>query len=286
MRLAVASVLLLAAALLPPTLRAEADVRLSGVWKQGELITGTVPAGTAVEFRGRKLRVSPQGLFIVGLDRDEPETAELRLTLPGGKTETRRFTVQKRAYSIQRIDGLPADKVNPPAAVQERIRRDQALATAARMRDSDITAFAAGFAWPNIGRISGVYGSQRILNGEAKQPHYGVDVAVTTGTPVKAPAGGIVSLAEPDMYYTGGTLMIDHGHGLTSAFLHLSALKVQLGDVVSQGQVIALVGATGRATGPHLDWRISWFDARIDPQRLVPPMPGAKAKQKEQGKTR
>lgn len=251
------------------------SVRLDGEWEQGALILGTAPAGSRVHFKGRDVRVSPEGRFVIGLDRDEDKSVELSMTPPDGPAQIERHAVRARKYDIQRLDGLPPDKVTPPAAVTARIEREAVKVRAARMLDTPRLDFSERFVWPCLGRISGIYGSQRILNGTPKQPHYGVDVAVPTGTPVRAPAGGIISLAESDLYYTGGTLMIDHGHGLVSAFLHLSKLEVKLGDEVKQGDVIALSGATGRATGPHLDWRISWFDARVDPQRLVPAMPAS-----------
>ena len=131
----------------------------------------------------------------------------------------------------------------------------------------------AGFQWPAIGPISGVYGSQRIYNGTPRSPHYGVDVAVPTGTPVLAPSSGVVTLAEPDLFYSGGTIILDHGFRLSSSFLHLSKVHVAVGQEVKQGELIGEVGATGRATGPHLDWRMSWRNQRIDPQLLAPPMP-------------
>jgi murein DD-endopeptidase MepM/ murein hydrolase activator NlpD len=252
-------------------------VSLDGRWQQGELLFGQAPPGSKVWFNGRQLRQSADGRFVFGLHRDETDIAELQVQLPDEPVPLSLKTkVATREYDIQRIEGLPPKMVTPPTSVTARIERDQALAAAARKRDSDLDGFAEQFIWPCIGRISGVFGSQRILNGEAKQPHYGVDVAVPTGTPVYAPASGVISLAEKDMYYTGGTLTIDHGHGLASTFLHLSKLHVKLGQTVKQGELIAAVGATGRATGPHLDWRVSWFDARVDAQRLVPPMERAK----------
>lgn len=251
-------------------------VEVKGSWRQGELLIGRVAPGSQISFKGRALRVGDDGRFVIGLDRDEAGEARLEVRTPDGKTRSESHRIAARTYSIQKLT-LPADKVNPPPEVTARIQRETQLARDARMIDSARDDYQTAFAWPAKGRISGVYGSQRILNGERKQPHYGVDVAVPSGTPVQAPAGGIVTLAEPDLYYTGGTLMIDHGHGLTSAFLHLSQLKLKVGDAVKQGDVIALSGASGRATGPHLDWRISWFDARVDPQRLVPPMAGEPA---------
>lgn len=259
---------------------AAAPIETRGIWRQGELILGHVEPGSRLSFNGKPVRVGDDGGFVIGLDRDEPAKAQLELRTPDGKSHVEPHSVQARQYSIQKLT-LPPDKVNAPPELSARLERESKLARDARMIDTPLTHYADPFVWPCTGRISGVYGSQRILNGEKKQPHYGVDVAVPTGTPVRAPAGGVVTLAEPDLYYTGGTLMIDHGHGVTSAFLHLSQLKLKVGDAVKQGEVIALSGASGRATGPHLDWRISWFDARFDPQRLVPSMPAAPAPKKK-----
>jgi murein DD-endopeptidase MepM/ murein hydrolase activator NlpD len=154
----------------------------------------------------------------------------------------------------------------------DRIARENAAIGAVRALNTPVPWFAGGFQWPAIGRISGVYGSRRILNGLTRQPHYGVDVAAPTGTPVTAPAPGTIAMAEPDLYYTGGTVMIDHGFGVTSVLSHLSAVMVAVGDHVSTGDVVGLIGATGRVTGAHLDWRVNWFTVRLDPALLVGPM--------------
>ena len=252
---------------------ATADIELHGEWRQGNVIFGRAAPGSTVSFNGRALRVSPEGRFVIGLDRDQPPKAQLTVAHPGVATERREFEVASRSYDIQRIDGLPPAQVTPPPEALKRIEQDYALVREARQRDTARTDVFQGFIWPCLGPISGVYGSQRILNGVPKQPHFGVDVAVPVGTPVRAPAGGVVTLAVPDMYYTGGTLMIDHGHGLSSAFLHLHKLHVKPGQIVAQGDLIAEVGATGRVTGPHLDWRVSWLDARVDAQLLAGPMP-------------
>lgn len=252
---------------------AEPALALKGDWRQGHLIVGRTEPGAVVRFKGREVRVSPEGLFVLGLDRDEAAKAELEVT-HGGRSVRRTFDVAARQYDIQRIDGLPPSQVTPPPAALKRIAADYRMVREARARDSARTDFAGGFIWPTIGPLSGFYGSQRVLNGIPKQPHFGVDVAVPVGTRVHAPAGGVVTLAEKDMYYTGGTLMIDHGHGLASAFLHLHKLLVKKGQEVKQGDPIAEVGATGRVTGPHLDWRVNWFDSRVDPQLLAGPMPG------------
>lgn len=259
---------------------AKLPFKLKGEWQQGAMLIGSTIPGNQVWFNGRALSVSPDGDFVFGLDRDEKPEAELKIQSPGAAVQSFKHSVQKRSYEIQRLNGLPPKMVNPPPEVQQRIEDDQRLAREARQVDSPRTDFLQKFIWPCEGRISGVFGSQRILNGEPKQPHFGVDVAVPVGTPVRAPAGGVVTLASPDMYFTGGTLMIDHGQGVASAFLHLSQLKVKVGDVVKQGDIIALSGMTGRATGPHLDWRMNWFDSRIDAQRLPGPMPAVAGKKR------
>lgn len=209
----------------------------------------------------------------MGFHRDEPGLRHLRVTLPDGRQLERDLKVAQRQYRIQRIDGLPPSKVSPNQKQLDRIWREAKIIKKARKVDTPATDFLAGFQWPLTGPISGVYGSQRILNGKPRQPHYGVDIARPVGTRVRAPAGGVVTLAESDLYFTGGTLAIDHGHGLSSWFLHLSKLLVKKGDRIEPGQEIAEVGATGRVTGPHLDWRMNLFEKRIDPSLLVGPMP-------------
>ena len=166
--------------------------------------------------------------------------------------------------------------VTPPKSVYDRIRAENATIAKARAKDTADDHFESGWIWPAQGRISGVYGSQRILNGKPRRPHFGLDVAAPVGTPVVSPADAVVALAHRDMYYTGGTLILDHGHGLTSAMLHLDSVEVEIGDFVRKGQRIGTIGKTGRATGPHLDWRINLFKARLDPAFLVPPMPASK----------
>ncbi|HEY9545235.1 MAG TPA: M23 family metallopeptidase [Solimonas sp.] len=250
-----------------------AGVSLRGDWQEGAVLFGKAPVGSKVWFGDRQLKLTPAGDFVFGINRDAPDSAELRVQLPGAAVVRYSHEIAKREYKIQHIDGLPPKMVTPPAGFYERIRADQREVSAARKVEGEGTGFLQDFIWPATGRISGIYGSQRILNGTPKQPHYGVDVAVPIGTEVHAPADGVVVLANPDMYYTGGTLMVDHGYGLQSAFLHLSKLLVSKGQHVKQGDVIALSGMSGRATGPHLDWRMNWFDARVDAEKIAPPMP-------------
>lgn len=251
------------------------SVELRGPLMQGGLIIGQAPAGSQVRLDGQALRVSPQGNFVFGLGRDHPAQIDLRVVLPDGAQWQRRLNIASRSYQIQRIDGLPPSKVSPDAEALKRIRAEGAQVAGARKTDAARVDFLQDFVWPSVGPISGVYGSQRILNGQPRRPHYGVDVAAPTGTPVVAPAAGVVTLAHPDMYYSGGTLIVDHGHGVSSSFLHLSRIDVEVGQRVEQGQKIAEIGATGRVTGAHLDWRMNWFKQRIDPALLVPDMPQA-----------
>lgn len=250
-----------------------AEVELKGSFTQGGLVFGTTVPGSEVKLNGTPLRLTDDGRFVFGFGRDAKAAAKLQATAPDGTTVTKYLRVAQRDYDIQRIDGLQQDYVSPPEEVLARIRADSEAAAKARELDRPETDFDSGFIWPCIGPISGVYGSQRILNGEPRQPHYGVDIAGPVGTPVKAPADAVVTLAHPDMYFSGATLIMDHGHGLSSTFLHLEKILVTEGQRVKQGEVVALMGASGRVTGPHLDWRMNWHEERIDPTLLVPPMP-------------
>jgi murein DD-endopeptidase MepM/ murein hydrolase activator NlpD len=236
-------------------------------------VQGQVEPGTTVRVDGRKIPVAPDGTFLLGFGRTHPGNMELQLKSPQGSVRHRTLQVDQREYGTQRIQGLPARKVHPDPADMERIRRDRERVKAARSHISDLTAFRKGFIWPVRGPITGVYGTRRILNGAPRQPHFGVDIAAPAGTPVRAPAGGVARLAAPDLFFSGGTLILDHGHGLTSSFLHLQRFRVEPGDRVRQGQIIAEVGATGRVTGAHLDWRISLRGKRLDPALAAGPMP-------------
>ena len=246
---------------------------LEGPMTQGGLVKGSVPAGTQVYFAGKSIRVSANGDFLIGFHRNESTRLDLKLVYPDGKVETKKLKISKREYDIQRIDGLPPRKVTPNADDLKRIRAETKLIKQARKLDDDRTDYKTGFIWPTVGRISGVYGSQRILNGQPRRPHYGIDIAAPNGTPVLAPADGLVTLAHPDTYFNGGIIALDHGHGLSSWFSHLSKLLVENGQWVKRGTKIAEVGSTGRSTGPHLDWRINLFERRLDPALLVGPMP-------------
>ena len=221
--------------------------------QQGALIIGETDPAAIVEYAGRSLRISPSGRFVFGVGRDATGPLIVKITRPGIGAVEHRIAVAPRDWPIETIDGVPPATVNPPPEIAARIEREQAQVVAQR------------FLWPVEGRISGRFGNQRVYNGTPKAPHSGMDIAAAQGTPVKAPAAGIVTFAAPDLYLTGGTVLIDHGAGISSNFLHLSRIDVKVGDRVEQGQVFAAVGATGRATGPHLHWGMNWFDVRIDP---------------------
>lgn len=217
------------------------------------------------------VRVAEDGRFVVGVGRDETGPIRLVATGPDQGRRVLSIAVVARDWQIERIQGVPPATVNPPPEIAARIEREQMEVSEARKRDDAREDFAASFIWPLTGRISGVYGSQRVYDGTPKSPHSGLDVAAAAATPVRAPAGGLISFARPDLYLTGGTVLIDHGHGLSSNFLHLSRIDVRVGERVEQGQVIGLVGATGRATGPHMHWGMNWFGVRVDPQLLLDP---------------
>ncbi len=237
--------------------------------QQGSLVIGKVPAGSQVTLGDRALRVSGYGTVALGVGRDEAGPVQLAIVHPDGTRETASIAVTLRDWPVERVNGVPPATVNPPAAIAERIRREQAQVTDARGRDDDRVDFGNGFIRPVEGRVSGRFGRARSYNGQPGSPHSGMDIAAPTGTPVKAPAAGIVTFAAPDLYLTGGTLLLDHGHGISSNFLHLSRIDLKVGDRVEQGQVIGAVGATGRATGPHLHRGMNWFTVRIDPQLVL-----------------
>ena len=237
--------------------------------QQGAMVIGKVPPGSVVEYAGRRLRTTGYGSVVFGVGRDERGPLQVEVTRPDGSRERAAIAVDARDWPVQRVDGVPPRTVDPPPAIAERIQREQARVAEARVRDDARADFARPFLRPVEGRISGRFGRARIYNGKAGAPHSGMDIAAPTGTPVRAPAAGIVTFADPDLYLTGGTLLIDHGHGISSNFLHLSRIDVRVGDRVEQGQAIAAVGSTGRSTGPHLHWGMSWFDVRIDPQLIL-----------------
>lgn len=253
--------------LLPGLLSAgETRLLLTGPLEQASLVVGHAP-GASVTLDGAKMHVSKEGRFAFGLAYDQARTTTVAASFAGGATETRDIVPVKRKYDVQVVNGLPQKTVTPPAEVQARIARENALVAEARKVDSDLVFFAETFDWPIKGIVSGTFGNQRIDNGTPMSPHFGVDIAAPEGTPIHAPAGGTVTLAEADFYLTGGTIVLDHGHGVFTVYLHQSALKAKVGDSVRRGDVIGLVGMKGRATGPHLHWGMNWFQMRLDPSR-------------------
>ncbi|CAN4279687.1 M23 family metallopeptidase [Pseudoxanthomonas sp. LjRoot125] len=253
----------------PPPVADERVVFPASV-SQGALVFGKVPPGSVVHYAGRTLRVSGYGTVVFGVGRDEQGTIRVGVILPGPPSHdvaeiVADIRVTPRDWPVEHVNGVPPKTVNPPPEIAARIEREQALVTAARLRDDERTDFAQPFQWPVQGRISGRFGNARVYNGQPGAGHSGMDIAAPTGTPVRAPAGGVVTFAAPDLYLTGGTVLLDHGYGISSNFLHLSRIDVKVGDRIEPGQVIGAVGATGRATGPHLHWGMNWFDVRVDP---------------------
>lgn len=240
----------------------------------GAMHTLQISVDEALLLNGEPLDVDSGGWAVFGLDRDA--SGKLRLERRDARGQLlceQSVRITQRDYDIQFVEGVPQETVTPPPEVLERIRRETEMLREARAQRLARSDFRGPFRWPVEGRISGVYGSQRVYNGTPGRPHYGVDVAAPTGTPIHAPASGKVTLAHPDMFYSGGTVILDHGYGVSSAFLHMSKVLVETGAELKAGDLIGEVGATGRATGPHLDWRMNWRDRRIDPALLVPPMP-------------
>jgi biotin carboxyl carrier protein len=254
------------------------SVILKGEFVQGGLLRGQTLPGAKATLDGEPAPVSADGKFLLGFGRDHGASALLVVTLDDGSVVRRAIDIGKRTFKIERIDGLDQSKVSGFTPEQlAKIAADKEKKAAARELRADEPMWATDFAWPVTGLISGVFGSQRILNGEPQNMHGGVDVAAPAGTPIKAPAPGVVRLAEPDMYFEGGLVFIDHGQSLESAFMHMSRIDVKPGDRVEKGQVLGAVGATGRATGPHMHWSLKWADTLVDPQLVVSKMPAAAA---------
>ena len=251
-----------------PAQESNVNLAINGTFTQGALVRGQVDKGAEVFLNGERVETNKDGKFVIGFEREAPLEQQLVVKSASGDELIRDITLSKRQYDIQRIDGLEPKMVTPPESVSARIKQDNINVANARSGNSDLDALFTKFEWPASGPITGVYGSQRVLNGVPKWPHYGVDVGGPTGTPVYAPVDGVVTLAE-DLYYSGNTLILDHGMTVFSTFLHLDSMTVDVGDLVKQGEQIGTIGATGRATGPHLDWRINLGTMRLDPQTVV-----------------
>ena len=240
-------------------------VTFEGKFDQGSFILGKADPGSEVFIDKKKVKVTSEGYFVFGLSRDRKN--DVVITINKKKIIKKVF---KRKYKIQRIDGLEEKKVTPPEEVYERIKRENKWIGEARAIDSDLTFFKSKFAIPvENAIITGVYGSQRILNGKPKWPHYGLDFAADEGTKINAMLDGVVTLAETDLFYTGGTLIFDHGHGISTLYMHMEKILVKKGQKVKQGDIIGAVGSTGRATGAHLDVRLNWFQIRLDPATVL-----------------
>ena len=245
---------------------------VSGKAVQGGMLVFQTKAGTKIILDNLELPVSADGLFVLGFHRDDVTPQELLAMDASGKTAKLTLTPEVRDWEIQRIDNLPTNMVTPPEAVITRIKNDIKNVKAARAVISDFDdVLKNGFVWPVWGRISGIYGAQRILNGKPRQPHYGIDIATPSGVAVRAAGAGRVTMAM-DLYFTGGTVVIDHGFGLNSTYSHLKDMYVRPGDMITRGGVIGSVGSTGRSTGPHLDWRINWRNKRLDPLLIAGPL--------------
>jgi murein DD-endopeptidase MepM/ murein hydrolase activator NlpD len=216
--------------------------------------------------------VGDDGTFFIGFDRDAPANSTIEIHRGDDQVEKAMIPVAATTYDIQRVDGLPQDTVTPAdPALLARIKREAALKAEAFTSRLDAEYFRGGFQWPlDHFIVSGHFGNQRVLNGTPASPHMGFDMAAPTGTPIHAPQKGLVVLSETDLFYEGGLLLVDHGQGLISMYLHQSRVIARKGDVVEAGQVIGEVGAKGRATGPHLCWRLKWTDRHMDPSLMVP----------------
>ena len=243
-------------------------IEFEGKFIQGHYIIGTTNPSAKIIIDNKEVKVSKDGFFVFGIDRDRK--FDLTITkIQNGIKEKVIKKVLKRKYNIQRIDGLEESKVTPPESVYNRIKEENKKIGKARAINSNLIFFKNQFIMPVDGIISGVYGSQRILNGKPKWPHYGIDIAAKKGTMIKSSGSGVVTMAEDDLYYTGGTIIMDHGHGISTIYSHLENVMVSVGDKINQGDVIGTVGSTGRSTGPHLDFRLNWFQTRLDPMSLI-----------------
>ena len=244
-------------------------IEFKGNFIQGYFILGKTDPNAKITIDKKIVKVTKDGFFVFGLGRDRKNDIIIYKNLNGKNTKIIK-KVLKREYNIQRIDGLPKKKVTPPEEVYERIKNENKLIGKARSVNSNLVFFKEKFILPlDNAIITGVYGSQRILNGKPRWPHYGVDFAGKLGTPIKAMADGVVTLAENDLYFTGATLIFDHGHGISTLYMHMDKIFVEKDDIIKQGDIIGTVGSSGRSTGPHLDIRLNWFETRLDPASVL-----------------
>ena len=246
----------------------DTKIMLEGDFVQGGLVKGKINKDLDVKFKGKVLRKTSNGSFVIGFGRDHPKQANLYFFV-NQNWILKKIDIKQRKYKTQVINGLEKKMVTPPESFWDRIKKENKVIKEVRNLDSNLDFIFQKFNWPTKGIITGVFGSQRILNGKPKRPHYGVDIAAPEGSDILAPTEAIVRMAEEDLYYTGGTVMLDHGHGVTSVYSHLSSINVKVGDKINKDQKIGEVGSTGRSTGPHLDWRINWFSERLDPALFI-----------------
>jgi len=253
---------------LVPCSRAGEGSRLAfrGSLEQGGLVIGHALPGARVTVDGKAVLVSPEGIFAFGLSYDCSKPVHVTAQFADGTSQSSDVTAVVRQYEVQTINGLPENLVSPSEEDMKRIEHERELVWRARVQETDSVGFAEPLDWPFPGIISSVYGSQRVLNGKPSAPHLGIDIAAPEGTPIHAPADGSVSLVG-DFLLEGGITMLDHGHGVSTCYLHQSERKVSVGDKVARGDVIGLVGKTGRATGPHTHWGLAWFQLKLDPSR-------------------
>ena len=254
----------------------QASLRCAGAFTQGGIALCRTTPNARVSLDGATIgNADADGWIVVGFTREHGATARI---VADAIEQT--YDIAPREFDIQRVDGLPQQTVTPSdPAVLARIQRESALKQAAFTSQANIEGFLEGFIRPvEGGRVSGTWGNQRILNGTPSTPHFGYDIAVPTGTPIRAPAGGVVTLAEADMHYEGGLVFIDHGQGLITMYLHMSRVDVRVGDTLEQGQIIGAVGSSGRATGPHLCWRMKLRNVQqLDPSVAIEGLAQARA---------
>jgi murein DD-endopeptidase MepM/ murein hydrolase activator NlpD len=244
-------------------------IDLRGKLVQGGLVWGKTEIGATVTLDGTAVKVGPEGRFVFGFGRDAKNTATLNIEYPDGRKETETLSIVPRKFNIERVNGLSSKTVTPPPEWRDRRKVETGRVRKARSFLTDDLNWAWGFEKPAEGRFSGFYGSQRILNGQPRSPHYGLDIAAKTGTPIYAPAGGIIRLAAPDFLLEGGIVIIDHGFGITSTLFHMNSVDVREGSRIVKGDLIGTIGAKGRASGPHVDWRLNWQAVRLDPGLVI-----------------
>jgi len=242
---------------------------INGEITQGALIIGKEQPDKSIYINKQKIKLSKNGIFVFGINYNQTGNVVIESVDKNNQITSKTYKIKKRQYKIQKIDGLHEKMVTPDQESLEIIKKENDLIKNAQLINSDFEFFLSGFSKPIDGVISGVYGSQRILNGKPRSPHLGIDFAAPKGTEVKSPADGYVTLAEKGFYFTGGSIILDHGHGVSTIYAHLDEILVRKDELIKKGQVIGKVGSTGRATGPHLHFGVNWFDAKIDPELIL-----------------